>query len=733
MKASSSNLPTRKNKNTYPIMLGILILIGAAICVFTCLCIGVIYFQSKSPSNPFTDTHRPTPDPDSQTWLVMLYLDADDIALEEDILFDLNEAELVGSTDRVTIVAQVDRFDGGFTGDGDWTTARRLYITKDSDLQQLSSTVVQDLGEIPMDDPDTLADFVIWAIGAYPADRYILIMSDHGMGFPGGWTDPDPENNANDVIDLDELEGALEKIVSKTGISRFDLIGMDACLMGMLEVYNALSPYSDYAVASQEVEPSLGWAYSAFLGGLVDTPAMGVDELARDIVDSYLSEDARLLDGTSRRQFLTGYGVQEDISPDDLADQLGSKSTISAIDLAVLPRVNKDLDAFLLALKKVDQEKVAESRTYTQSYTNVFPEQYPSPYIDLLNFASWTAFKIDDPGVKQAAQTLGNSINAMLLAEKHGDQKPGATGISVFFPVSELYWDEEIGYSFYVQKASRMAGSTLWDDFLAYHYAGLDFNQGNPTREMRLPAPGSADIRIFSLELTPDHISVVEPTVHVKAEVTSKRLAYIYVATLMKYQDRYLLYAMDYLLGDSTNVQDGIVYPVWEQENGSKHIDLDYEIMPAGICDGKTCVFALLEPDTYGLTKADVLYSVKGFYIYADTGEQVSARMYFYNDGDNLIRSIEGYYGSRETGVAAGDIIPRPGDKFQFLDTWWEQDDAGRIVETNREGNQLVFGNRPFYWRVVPQPDPGEYYIGIIAEDMDGVQTGQWVPLMITK
>ena len=40
----------------------------------------------------------------------MLYQDADDKILEQDIYVDLNEAERVGSSDRVNIVAQMDRF-----------------------------------------------------------------------------------------------------------------------------------------------------------------------------------------------------------------------------------------------------------------------------------------------------------------------------------------------------------------------------------------------------------------------------------------------------------------------------------------------------------------------------------------------------------------------------------------------------------------------------------------------
>ncbi len=66
----------------------------------------------------------------------MLYQDADDKILEQDIYVDLNEAERIGSTDKVQIVAQVDRFRGGFSGDGNWSGTGRFYVTQDDDLDR---------------------------------------------------------------------------------------------------------------------------------------------------------------------------------------------------------------------------------------------------------------------------------------------------------------------------------------------------------------------------------------------------------------------------------------------------------------------------------------------------------------------------------------------------------------------------------------------------------------------
>ena len=47
-----------------------------------------------------------------------------------------------------------------------------------------------------------------------------------------------------DDLYLMELDDALATIQRDTGLDKFEMIGMDACLMSHLEVYNALEPYA---------------------------------------------------------------------------------------------------------------------------------------------------------------------------------------------------------------------------------------------------------------------------------------------------------------------------------------------------------------------------------------------------------------------------------------------------------------------------------------------------------
>ncbi|MBN1666025.1 MAG: hypothetical protein JW862_03025, partial [Anaerolineales bacterium] len=439
--------------------------------------------------------------PDAPVWLVMLYQDADDKILEQDILLDFNEAERIGSSPNVHIVSQLDRFNGGYQGDGDWRTTKRFYITQDLDLSRIGSEELADLGEVNMADGDTLVDFVTWAVQNFPADKYVLILSDHGMGWPGGWSDPAPGGRGDpdiplaarlgDELYLMELDQALTDIRDQTGIEKFELIGMDACLMGHVEVFSALAPHARYAVASQETEPALGWAYTGFLEALIANPDMDGSELGEQIVSSYIDNDQRIVDDQARAEFLRQGspmgsifdlllgGSPSTMDADQLAQQLGQGITLTAADLESLPELTASLNQFALALQNSDQSVIARARNYAQSFTSVFGREVPPSYIDLGNFVSLLLQESNDSELSRAGARLLQAIDQVVIAEKHGPKKPGATGLSIYFPNSSLFSNPIAGPDSYVAIANRFAEETLWDEFLVYHYTGNNFEAGS--------------------------------------------------------------------------------------------------------------------------------------------------------------------------------------------------------------------------------------------------------------
>ncbi len=704
---------------------------------------------TERPSTPDTANFSTQSDPfipppastDGQTWLIMLYQDADDKILEKDIYLDLNEAEKIGSNDRVQIVAQVDRFDAGYQGDGDWSSTKRFYITQDDDLQHVHSQQIMDLGEANMADGETLVEFVTWAADTFPADKYVLIMSDHGMGWPGGWTDPSARgtdgntplsNLLGDQLYLDELDNALAKIRAQTDIEQFELIGMDACLMAHIEVFSALAPHSRYAVASQETEPALGWAYTGFLDGLSRNPDMTGADLGQLIVDTYIEEDQRIVDDAQRAAMLhrgsplgglfgmLSGGGGGTMSASQLAAQMEQNVTITAVDLAAMPNLMSSVNDLAVALQEEDQPTVAESRTYAQSFTSVFGSNVPASYIDLGSFVQLIRHESRSNAVTEAIDGVLASLGQTVIAEKHGSKKAGATGMSIYFPNSQLYSSPAAGAESYTGIARRFAQESLWDDYLAYHYNGRPIDPSTstvviPERGTAVTPPGSGQITLSPLTLSSSSIDIGETTT-LAADISGENVGYVYlfVGFVDQAAGSIFLADMDYLDSDNLREVGGVYYPDWG--DGDFTVTFDWEPVVFAIDDGVNTVVARFTPQTYGAAMEDTVYTVDGMYTYADGGEPRYARLYF---SDGVLRQAFGFTGEGGTG-SPREIHPQTGDSFTVLEQWMDLGSDGRVAQSvTQEGGTLTFGDDTFYWLDMDAA-AGEYIVGFIVEDLDG-------------
>ncbi len=746
-----------------------MLLLFAAVLVIVCLCAMIFNLfpgsggddtpvlqapaqqaQSVEPAAPVVPTTPPQPaepfnlpspsSEDGQTWLVMLYQDADDKILEEDIYLDFNEAERIGSNDRLHIVSQVDRFNRGFSGDGNWDSTKRYYLTQDANLKIVASQELMDMGEVNMASGDSLVDFVTWATETFPADKHVLIMSDHGMGWPGGWSDPAPggkgpdnvalANAIGDEIFLMELDQALGEIRAQTGIDKFELIGMDACLMSHVEVYDALAPHARYAVASQETEPALGWAYTGFLGQLAQNPDMDGAELGRLIVESYIDEDQRIVDDDARAEFtgrgspLSGLmGMLGGVSAGQLTEQMQSDITLTAVDLQAFPAVMDSLNDLSFALQDARQPAVAQARSFARSYTSVFGQNVPPSYLDLGNFAQLLKRESGDPQVAQAADQLVADIGQAVVAERHGRNKAGSSGMSIYFPNSQLYKSAAAGAQSYAQIANRFASESLWDDFLAYHYTGRRFEKAEgglavPQQGSAVTAPGSGKIETTPITLSGSVAAAGQPVL-LSTDVSGENLGYafLYTGFLDEASNSIFVADMDYLETADTQEVDGVTYPSWPEEPFT--MEFEWEPLMFAINDGSDTALALFSPESYGADPEDAIYTVDGIYTYSDDGEQRHARLYFNND-NGLLNQIYGFTGAGFTG-AAREILPQQGDTFTVLQQWVDLQPSGQAAQfSTQEGGTLTFGPEPFTWEELDGA-PGQYIVGFIFEDLDGV------------
>jgi hypothetical protein len=683
----------------------------------------------------------------------MLYQDADDKVLEQDIYFDLNEAERVGSTDQVQIVAQMDRFRSGFSGDGNWTGAKRFFVTQDDDLGRVRSEQIADLGEVNMSDPKNLINFVTWAMKEYPADKYALILSDHGMGWPGALTDADSQRRSTSNIPIEaavgnltylqDLDAALGQIRAQTGLDKFELIGLDACLMSHIEVYDALAPHARYAVASQETEPALGWAYTGFLSPLAQNPDLNGADLGRLIVDTYIQDDQRIVDDQARAEYLRQGSPRGSFfdslgqpSPEELAQQMEDSVTLTAVDLGAIPQVVSSINDLAAALAQVDPASVARAKSYAQPFTSIFGQQVPPSYVDLGSLAQLAKQFSKDPNVARAADDVVASVRAAVLAEKHGPKKPGATGISIYFPISQLYRSPVAGPPSYTAVARRFAEDSSWDDFLAYFFAGRPFEPAVrsvavPDTTGRLSAPGAGGIEVGPVQLSGKTAAPGKP-VTMRAKVTGANAGYAY--TFAGYIDKapggnsIYVADMDYLESPNSREVDGVYYPDWG-DKGQFTLEFDWEPLMFAITDGKTTAQTLLMPRSYGASPEQAVYTVDGIYTFID-GTTSSARLYFSN---GYLWQVLGFSGQDPSAGAPHEITPQTGDQFTVLERWMDLDPAGQggVTEmATQEGKTLTFGPETFTWKTLDAA-AGDYVIGFIVEDLDGNSYESYTPVKV--
>jgi len=348
---------------------------------------------------------------DEGSWTVLTYSIAD-TNLEPFMMTDLEEIGDVGSQKGLNLIALVDRSDeyseDPVLGLNDWSGAKLLQIGKNE------ATVLEDMGDVNTGDPNVLADFIARGISSYPADHYALIISDHGASWPGVGADGSFDD---DGLSLREIDEALAAGLEAVDVEKFDMLGFDACLMATYEVASTLAPRADRLVASQELEPGHGWDYTA-LDVIADDGQATVDELGSAIIDGFHKQ-----------------------ANDEGTD---AEITLAEIDLTKMGAVDEALTAFTDVL--IDAAATVGPTVGRTLADTLGFGQSPDPSQDthMKDLAIFTS----EIGVQllfasDAADNLTRAINDVVLDRVDGQATRGATGLSIYFPDSEDYFDQD--------------------------------------------------------------------------------------------------------------------------------------------------------------------------------------------------------------------------------------------------------------------------------------------------
>jgi len=382
--------------------------------------------------------------------LFMVYMAADN-NLHYFAWNNIKQMASIGSNKNLKIVVQLNE-------PGNNKKTQRYLIEKNKAIL-LNEKDINAGKKLNTGDPQTLIDFCTDTIKKFPAQHIVLSLWDHGSGcldplkaktanlqelFQLNPSDMMLELNRdcefinridtgdcrgicfdetyNSYLSNQKLDYALKTICTKTQ-RKFDIIGLDACMMQMVEFGTLLQPYTTYMVGSQEVELGAGWNYKYVL-----TPfSQGVlspEQLSKHIVQCYQK---------------TYSHITHDY-------------TLSAANLQLLPGLTKNINetsTLLMDCLNRQQQKSVKKTLLTcrsKKFCTCFDE--PS-YIDLGNFYQNILARVDEfkiSGNKNIIQQIKDKLNEgtslikkIIIDNVKGKNLKRATGLSVYFPEKRLH------------------------------------------------------------------------------------------------------------------------------------------------------------------------------------------------------------------------------------------------------------------------------------------------------
>ena len=341
--------------------------------------------------------------------VVMEYIIGAD--LEDDRgMASINIAQMKDTTakgDGLDFVVQAGGSDRWFTKGIEDSTVGRYLISGGNieTAEMLDETTC-------MSDPESLTDFILWAKKNYPADRYMLVLWDHGGGFASGYG----VDILNDREDKERLMSASEIIgaIKKAGM-KFEMIGFDACLMQNIEYANALEPYADYYLASEETEPGTGWYYTAGFGKLAEDPAISIEEFGKSMVSSYDQVQRALNEG----------------EPDP-------KCTLSLVDLTLVKPVYKQLTGLYKKATADMADKPAVFANMSAARSGAY-QFFDEEQVDLVSYLT----NLKKADYRQAVTSdeeldrIADTVKACVVY-RNSDSAEGINGMAIDFPYKDL-------------------------------------------------------------------------------------------------------------------------------------------------------------------------------------------------------------------------------------------------------------------------------------------------------
>ena len=291
------------------------------------------------------------------------------------------------------------------------------------DIKSIPSETL-DESDNNMDDPKVFKSFLDWAIKNYPAERYGLVMWNHGAQFVGfGGDTQDGKLNSPFRMTTGSISNEIKLLIDENeNIDSFDFISFDSCLMGGVEILSDFSGLCDVLFANAELDYGKGWDYENSLNILNSDPDIDILEFSKLSVNFWDAHHNTELDKVNKVH--AAFKMEEFVK---------FKTYFSEFTNLL----NNELEGNHQNLAKIRSELVNYSIPPRGSKLNL------TNYIDLGEFL----FKLKQINLSseliESINNLSAIIDDLIISTSLGSARSGVNGLSISYPFDINDWSSK--------------------------------------------------------------------------------------------------------------------------------------------------------------------------------------------------------------------------------------------------------------------------------------------------
>lgn len=384
--------------------------------------------------NPFVVT--------TSKWTILVYINAaNDLYYASDL--NVNQMEQVAGNPDVRFVLQWKQSRDLF-GASSFDGVRRVLVKPDNTSTVVSEVIQSNLVDgggnaLDMGKPETLNDFIVWAKTFYPADRYALVIWNHGNGWlrrPSNM----PEVRAFSYDDQTGSSIQMWEVDDALAGQNFDIIAWDASLMQMLEVAYELRSYTDFVVGSEESPPAEGYPYHLVFDDFRDNPDATTASLTQAFVQGMTTYPPYF----SRKITQSSIDTTQLVALKDAVSTLGTelKNAYLADPTGMAPLIQNVRDPLV-----------------TQAYSPNANRYYRDLVHLCLNLEATGGMPV---AVVNAAAAVRSQVALAIVHEGHNSQSSNSHGVSIDFSPFSTFGAVAGDYG-----QLKFAQDSQWDEWLS--------------------------------------------------------------------------------------------------------------------------------------------------------------------------------------------------------------------------------------------------------------------------